>query len=281
MVSTFLLVSFVSVIFGAITYANELVPGFPPPDDIILSPEQKAAAKVRGAYVWAKLWPNATVPYMFDASMNARARSEITNAINQYNAKTCIRIIPKTAAHKAYIKIYNGGNGICNSAVGTNGGEQLMSIGKDCEYSSVYLHEFGHAIGFMHEHQRPDRDQYITMNYGNVIKGYEQWLQAYAQTEANLQNIAYDYNSIMHYRRNAFTANGGDTMVPKDPKMLNVIGDKPEFSKCDLEKNQQIVQMYKLHQKRRFVLDKQRLIVERREKRNETLWISLYQLQLI
>lgn len=35
-----------------------------------------------------------------------------------------------------------------------NGGQQKMSLGNNCDWVEVTLHEFGHAIGFMHEQQR-------------------------------------------------------------------------------------------------------------------------------
>ena len=38
------------------------------------------------------------------------------------------------------------------------------------------------------------------------------------------RGFKYDYYSIMHYGRDYYSKNGGDTIVPKDPRYLNIIG---------------------------------------------------------
>ena len=46
-----------------------------------------------------------------------------------------------------------------------------MSIGHNCEYLHVMLHELGHVIGFWHEQSRPDRDEHVTIVWKNVVRG--------------------------------------------------------------------------------------------------------------
>ena len=51
------------------------------------------------------------------------------------------------------------------------GRKNWLSIGNGCEYKHVMVHELGHAIGFWHEQSRPDRDSYLIIHWGNILKG--------------------------------------------------------------------------------------------------------------
>ena len=42
---------------------------------------------------------------------------------------------------------------------------QEISLGDGCDGRGRTLHEFMHALGFLHEHQRADRDEHITVKY--------------------------------------------------------------------------------------------------------------------
>ena len=61
----------------------------------------------------------------------------------------------------------------CFSFIGrvrqTNG--QELSIGTNCAVLSVIVHEILHALGFIHEHTRLDRDTYVIINETNIQTG--------------------------------------------------------------------------------------------------------------
>ena len=49
----------------------------------------------------------------------------------------------------------------------------MLSIGPNCLREGVIIHEILHALGFFHEHSRPDRDQYITIDFNNLKDGMQ------------------------------------------------------------------------------------------------------------
>jgi len=64
----------------------------------------------------------------------------------------------------------------------------------------MIVHELGHVLGFHHEHQRWDRDDYITVHYENIKPGRSSDYDLISRTNWIVSSTPYDYRSIMHYR---------------------------------------------------------------------------------
>lgn len=61
------------------------------------------------------------------------------------------------------------------------------------------LHEVMHSLGFHHEHQRYDRDQYIKVLYTEAEPWYMDNLARFPPNITTYYGTPYDYMSIMHY----------------------------------------------------------------------------------
>jgi hypothetical protein len=61
------------------------------------------------------------------------------------------------------------------------------------------LHEIGHALGFFHEQSRPDRDNFVTINFNNIQAYKESNFERYSESFINTYGIPYDLASDMHY----------------------------------------------------------------------------------
>lgn len=60
---------------------------------------------------------------------------------------------------------------ICQSHIGKKGGKQLLSLGSGCKNRGHVTHELMHALGFFHEHTRPDRDKFVKILWNNIKSG--------------------------------------------------------------------------------------------------------------
>ena len=59
----------------------------------------------------------------------------------------------------------------CSSSVGRKGGMQTVHLGHGCKRLGTIMHEMMHVLGIIHEQSRPDRDQYLKINFANLKKG--------------------------------------------------------------------------------------------------------------
>ncbi|XP_034160039.2 meprin A subunit beta isoform X3 [Pangasianodon hypophthalmus] len=179
------------------------------------------------------LWPT-TVPYYLEDDLDINAKGVIMKAFEQYRLKTCIDYKP-WSGEENYISVFQG-NG-CYSYVGNRHvGKQSLSIGAGCDRIATIEHEFLHALGFWHEQSRADRDDYVTIMWDRIQEGREHNFNKYDDTTSSSLNVPYDYGSMMHYSKNAFSNGTEPTIVTKIPAFSDVIGQRMEFSDSDLLK---------------------------------------------
>ena len=110
---------------------------------------------------------------------------------------------------------------------------QGVSLGRGCLWPPTILHEIGHVVGFWHEQSRPDRDDYVEILYDNIWPYYESNFYKQDESDVDSLGIGYDYNSIMHYRANAFSLSYSlRTIQAKDPDIL--LGNAYALSQLDI-----------------------------------------------
>jgi len=179
-------------------------------------------------------WPNASVPYEISPAFNQDHRARIAAAMNEFHMYSCIRFVPRTASDTDYVNIIDGTH--CYSYVGRIGGAQDLSlnINSGCVQHGTIVHEMMHALGFEHEHQRPDRDEFVTINYENIQDGQAEWFAKYETSRVTTQGTPYDYASVMHYSANAFSKNEKPTIVSRR-KPGEPLGQRDGLSAIDAQ----------------------------------------------
>ena len=179
-------------------------------------------------------WTNGNVYYTFDASVPVTDQRVFLSAAGQWSTFANVHFIPRTSQPN-YIVVTNNPNlsgGL--SSVGMIGGPQLIQIGTNSWNEQTLVHEIGHALGLVHEHQRSDRDSYVYINTNNVAPGA---LFNFVLLPGSLNKGAYDFRSVMEYSRTAFSVSpNSNTIVPLAAytNYLYVIGNsEPPLSTND------------------------------------------------
>jgi len=182
-------------------------------------------------------WPDPSrIPYTIHSSLrnNRQARSALAAAIADYKKHLCLILVPRTN-EKNYIEFGDFGRG-CSSPVGfkkyrtVNG----ISLVRGCWYKGTIMHEIGHSLGLWHEQSRPDRDTHVEIMFNKIKPANKHNFNK--MNGIDVLGTRYDYLSMMHYGRSAFSLRRGDiTIRTKDPNMQYKIGQRNGLSKIDIE----------------------------------------------
>ncbi|KAM8953257.1 astacin-like metalloendopeptidase [Pelodytes ibericus] len=170
------------------------------------------------------------VPYVISPQYTKAERSVITSALQEFEVMTCLTFAGRTA-EKNYISIESGSG--CWSSIGRIGGKQTVSLSKSgCVSYGVVQHEIMHTLGFLHEHNRSDRDNYVDIMW-KYINDDDQ--SNFLKDDANNLGLPYDYSSVMHYYSTVFSNTSGKATIVTipDPKP---IGQRLGMSGLDIQK---------------------------------------------
>jgi len=154
-------------------------------------------------------WPDGVIPFEIDPVLPNKAR--VAEAITIIQRDTILRFVGRTD-EVDFIRIVDRGG--CWSYVGRRGGGQDLSIGTGCSVGNL-IHEIFHAAGLWHEQSREDRDIYIEIKWENIRSGREGNFKRHVDDGDDYGG--YDYGSIMHYPRFAFSGTGEPTIVSLKP----------------------------------------------------------------
>jgi len=179
-------------------------------------------ASKRAGILRTSRWTNGIIPYELSSYFGQSHKGLFAAAIKEIQDHSCIKFVPRTT-EKPYLKIEN--NGGCNSYIGMPGpnGISVTSLQDPaCWNHRTIVHEMMHAIGLWHEHQRYDRDQFVTIHPENMH--YPASHPIVPQNQSDTYGVPYNYLSVMHYARGSGSKNGMPAIEAKDPRYQILMG---------------------------------------------------------
>uniref|UniRef100_A0A0A9YKU2 Metalloendopeptidase n=1 Tax=Lygus hesperus TaxID=30085 RepID=A0A0A9YKU2_LYGHE len=184
------------------------------PEGDILFPRANSPMS-RNSLRSARRWRRGYVPYTLTGSFSSQERRLIDQAFADYAKLTCVRFVPRST-EPDYLFITSDNTG-CWSSVGKTGGAQQLNLQRPgcVTKKGTVVHELMHALGFLHEQNRWERDNYVSIKYQNIIRGTESNFEKAQPKTTDGLGIEYDYGSVMHYSEFAFSSNGLPTIKAK------------------------------------------------------------------
>ncbi|XP_066915526.1 zinc metalloproteinase nas-1-like isoform X2 [Clytia hemisphaerica] len=222
--------------------------------DIILTPEQKEGLrkarllKLHGnkgfnndqtAKLGLQAWPSAYVPYRLSPAIgnSTEAVKAIEEAAKYLSKWTCVNLY-QLSPRKNKDYIYFETSSVCAAPLGYTKGKKRQSIGLSpkCYFYTYVMHLVIHALGYFHEHTRPDRDNYVITDYTRTLwpdvykvyfEKFEPWM---TDDTYNKTNADYDFLSIMHPPVDWFTIGPDTIQTPVYSALTNTKKGKNGFT---------------------------------------------------
>jgi hypothetical protein len=188
---------------GLIVIQGDLVVGVPVDDNA----EEKGYVKIPTVSRWA----SNVIPYYIQP--NVKNPERVMEALQLFN-ETTIRFVPYT--NQEDVLVFEDANGICKSYVGRIGGKQPLWIPPRCGPSEI-AHEIMHALGFVHEQNRADRDNFIEVHGDNIKDEFKDNFDKLPAETTRMSSLeVFDFESIMMYPPDMFAKTSNQpTMTSK------------------------------------------------------------------
>merc|ERR1712142_245939 len=215
-----------------------------------------------GIHALENHWGSGIVPYTIDASFSDSDRAVIAQGIKHTEDNSCLRFVPRNGEHD-YVQIWPGPeNGGCYAVIPYRIGSGMREIGLNpngCMTMYVVVHEILHIVGVKHEQCRPDRDDFINIDWSNICDDGESqyykdnWVGDAAPTNlcketkdypncnspffTSACDLPYDYASVMHYSARSFACDRNKDVMTAKQSGAPTLGNT-ELSELDKQKLQ-------------------------------------------
>lgn len=178
-----------------------------------------------------ELWESGTIPYHIDPKLKNPER--VSKTLQLFMEKTPIRFVPFNGQANAIV--FAPGEKNCRSYLGRIGGHQPIYLDDKCGVPEI-SHEVMHALGFIHEQSRPDRDRFVKINWDKIDPEHASQYEIAPDEVARLSlTRPFDYKSTMLYEATMFAKSPGEiTLESLTPEQIEP--DAEGLSREDIER---------------------------------------------
>ncbi|XP_001953566.2 low choriolytic enzyme [Drosophila ananassae] len=213
------------VVLGAGSAAAEGIESYENYYNGIHVDDDDAEAKTRNALQSPfQRWPGNKVYYRISTDYSEQEVANVRKALSSFGEHTCMQFkeVQRFAPWgKRYVYFKKSPNE-CGTLVGYQplsfGPHDVVLTERCLKMPGVIQHEALHLLGLFHEQSRPDRDEYVQIDFDNIPEKY--WWQFKTMDDTTTYNLPYDYDSVMHYSKNAFAKD------PSKPTIRALVGGK-------------------------------------------------------
>lgn len=202
-------------------------------------------------------WPMGKLYYQFDSSVcklfwkkvkrilkypsNSTAAIDqtlITSTLNAIESRTCVRFIQGTTVEGDYVSVTYNNADDCHADIGyAYDPGQKLNLAKYCMNIGGIAHEFMHSMGFIHQHQVPDRDTYIEVIEDNIRPiDLPSIVRVFTRSEVKDLKVGYDYRSVLHYAADQGAKVGKNMTIRARMSGGERMGQREEISEKDFAK---------------------------------------------
>ena len=149
-------------------------------------------------------WENGEIPYTIDKILmfimnqkNDSLYNVVLNAIDEVKQNTNINFVKFTPEkHSDYLHFLSGKEN--KSFVGRHSGKNPVFLNSKADIIHV-LHQLMHCLGFMHQHQKRNREFFLYLNKNQISNS--NFLQDNCHAcIAGIEQGPYDFNSVLNFK---------------------------------------------------------------------------------
>ncbi|MCF8058675.1 MAG: hypothetical protein K9K67_05230 [Bacteriovoracaceae bacterium] len=174
-----------------------------------------------------KLWPSRRIPYRIGEDITEAQKKAIINIATKLESEVQLKLTPYNPYEdKAYV-FFKKGSQHCYAQVGYTGDINEVALNEGCGQGEIF-HEVFHVLGFFHEQNRFDRDDYIRILWENIEEKHYSQFEKFPEESfpENFLNMApFSFETIMLYRPTAFSQSSDYSIVTIDGEPYSVASE--------------------------------------------------------